>query len=493
MKKLLLAMIIMLTGCTNEVVEEIVEPEVETPTLSIKLNGPTVMNLELNARYVEKGAVLDKGEVLIEGEVNTRVLGEYILTYSDIDKSVEVKRTVHVVDTIKPSIKLKGSSKIDLIVGDVFKEPGYSMTDADKNTTMNVYGEVGTEVGTYTITYEAIDSSGNTSVRERVVNIIEKQDEALTYGVIPVSQKTEGVLLYHDAQKMVAVPYDEIPSLVRNNDDSPYVFKDTFIEIGENYGIDDYVIKDDGMLFAGAEYKRGEWYPVIVSYDSEGSVEWEYKLDKGSRLEALYGKGNFTVFYYWVYEEGAKTSSTMMTEVLDHNGNSVVKEELEPIIDVVVWDDYLSIIVSDQNSSSHYSSKFGDVGKSYGIDYHKVEGLYIWMVDEYEGKQYYVADTTEGTSVGILNENFTFTHLFKPSSEMYDVKEILAYNDTYMLIGSTSSGYGAYQYDSEGNVLDIHLIEMENPWNYESVIVEDELYMFVYDQREFEVYVFELE
>ena len=77
-------------------------------------------------------------------------------------------------DTTSPVISLQGGSLIAVEVGTVFEDPGATATD-------NIYGPVavsqsGTvsdEQGTYTITYTASDSAGNTSSLNRTVVVEE--------------------------------------------------------------------------------------------------------------------------------------------------------------------------------------------------------------------------------------------------------------------------------------------------------------------------------
>ena len=117
----------------------------------------------------------------ISGFVDNSVLGEYILTYTVTDSygniSNEVTRTVYVVDTVKPVLKLLAS--IDTIfVGEEYIIPSISMTDfqsVDLDVVIN--GTVDTSVvGEYVIEYVVTDSSGNTSSISRYVNVVEKEE-----------------------------------------------------------------------------------------------------------------------------------------------------------------------------------------------------------------------------------------------------------------------------------------------------------------------------
>ena len=143
----------------------------DTTAPSISINGDNPMNIVVGNDYIEEGAsVIDNsGETLsvsISGEVNSSKVGIYYIEYSAIDdsnNSVSVSRTVNVTDNQAPVITLEGESHIDVNQSSTFTDPGANATDNyDDNVTVEVNGTVDTEtVGTYTLTYTAVDSSGN--------------------------------------------------------------------------------------------------------------------------------------------------------------------------------------------------------------------------------------------------------------------------------------------------------------------------------------------
>ena len=77
-------------------------------------------------------------------------------------------------DTTSPVISLQGDSLIAVEVGTVFEDPGATATDnIDGPVAVSQSGTVSDEQGTYTITYTASDSAGNTSSLERTVVVEE--------------------------------------------------------------------------------------------------------------------------------------------------------------------------------------------------------------------------------------------------------------------------------------------------------------------------------
>ena len=78
------------------------------------------------------------------------------------------------VDTTPPVITLNGEASITLNVGDAYTEAGATATDViDGAVTVTTSGSVDVNtVGSYTITYKAVDSAGNEATVTRTVNVI---------------------------------------------------------------------------------------------------------------------------------------------------------------------------------------------------------------------------------------------------------------------------------------------------------------------------------
>jgi hypothetical protein len=141
----------------------------------ITLNGASSITLEVGSTYNELGATLtdnvDSGlSVNITGVVNTGVIGTYTITYTASDRAGNAAtprtRTIQVVDTTRPTIALNGSSNIILEQGQTYVEQGATVSDNyDQNLTAQISGSINTNtIGTYTITYNATDSSNNSAI-----------------------------------------------------------------------------------------------------------------------------------------------------------------------------------------------------------------------------------------------------------------------------------------------------------------------------------------
>ncbi len=78
-------------------------------------------------------------------------------------------------DTAAPTIQLKGAASVTLTVEDTYTDPGATATDAldgDLSAKITVANKVNTAViGSYTVTYNVTDTSGNSSQAERTVRV----------------------------------------------------------------------------------------------------------------------------------------------------------------------------------------------------------------------------------------------------------------------------------------------------------------------------------
>ena len=77
-------------------------------------------------------------------------------------------------DTTPPTITLVGEAEVVLVEGEPYEELGASAQDGvDGSVTVSIEGEVGSELGTYVVTYSASDRSGNTASTTRTVIVEE--------------------------------------------------------------------------------------------------------------------------------------------------------------------------------------------------------------------------------------------------------------------------------------------------------------------------------
>ena len=154
-------------------------------------NGESI-TWEVNTTYVDPGGVeandnYDTSFNIIKSEfVNTSLLGEgtvyFDLTDSSGNSADRLIRVVDIVDTTPPTITLSGSSTETIIRGDSFIDVGVIVSDNYDNSTQitiietirnsnnEIVSSVNTNViDTYTITYSAVDTSGNEVIQQNQV------------------------------------------------------------------------------------------------------------------------------------------------------------------------------------------------------------------------------------------------------------------------------------------------------------------------------------
>ena len=161
---------------------------------TITLLGSALTLVDVQTEYIEPGyTVTDNywsaGDVItkISGNVNTFVLGDYILTYQAIDASGNIsaiiQRTVRVVDRVAPTIELVGETSMAVQRWGKFIDPGISVHDNyyPDNSLIIHANESGTyenalTPGLFTYTYKVCDPSGNCSGEiTRLIYIYETQ------------------------------------------------------------------------------------------------------------------------------------------------------------------------------------------------------------------------------------------------------------------------------------------------------------------------------
>ncbi|MDF1555320.1 MAG: DUF5011 domain-containing protein [Deferrisomatales bacterium] len=150
----------------------------DTTPPALALNGQNPQHLEAGTVYAESGAtaadLVDgdlSGVVEIGGDpVDGGALGNYRVTYDVSDSrgnaAPTLTRAVTVADTTPPVITLLGDSPMQVEAGTAYLEPGATAEDGfegDLSLSVAVGGDAvdTANPGTYRITYDVADSSGN--------------------------------------------------------------------------------------------------------------------------------------------------------------------------------------------------------------------------------------------------------------------------------------------------------------------------------------------
>ena len=141
---------------------------------------PGVDVIEINTEFIDGGCLLYDGDrsfvMSAENEVDVTMLSDQIITYSYTlkDHVYRCYRGVKIIDQTPPSISLLPG--IDtIVVNGSHVDAGIQYSDNDSVVSVTQTSTVDTTtVGTYTITYTAIDPSGNQTTMIRVVEVIEE-------------------------------------------------------------------------------------------------------------------------------------------------------------------------------------------------------------------------------------------------------------------------------------------------------------------------------
>lgn len=150
------------------------------PGVQLKLNGEATQEVAAFSEYKDPGAVARRGkkdlteEIQVEGKVDVKKPGTYVLTYrlTHGSKEYTVERTVKVVDREAPKLTLKGKKKMTVSLESLYKEPGFTAKDrCDGKLTEKVSVEKTVEENVMTIRYTVQDKAGNQAEAKRVVTI----------------------------------------------------------------------------------------------------------------------------------------------------------------------------------------------------------------------------------------------------------------------------------------------------------------------------------
>ncbi|OCA84613.1 hypothetical protein A8L44_09430 [Bacillus sp. FJAT-27986] len=140
--------------------------------------GETINILEgISATDNNDGNLTSK--IKIEGSVNFKKAGTYMLTYSVTDQSgniTSISRKITVIDNVNPV--LLGVQDIAIPFGEKFDPlAGISASDnsdGDLSSSIRVNGSVNiNKAGSYALTYSVSDQSGNTVSNNRIVTVVD--------------------------------------------------------------------------------------------------------------------------------------------------------------------------------------------------------------------------------------------------------------------------------------------------------------------------------
>ena len=162
----------------------------------ITLTGDAVVSLEQATTYNDDGATASDnidgditGNIVTVNPVDVDTVGSYTVTYNVSDAAgnaaTQVTRTVNITaDATAPVITLIGNATVSVASGDTYTDDGATATD---NVDGDITGSIVTvnsvdtsTVGTYTVTYNVTDATGNVATEvTRTVNVLATADTTL--------------------------------------------------------------------------------------------------------------------------------------------------------------------------------------------------------------------------------------------------------------------------------------------------------------------------
>jgi Domain of unknown function (DUF5011) len=155
------------------------------PVITLLGNNTAIVQVEIP--YSDAGATafdnVDGAIIprMISNNVDVNIRGAYSVIYRATDSSGNIAtatRTVDVVDTIAPVISLNGANPLTIIQGNSYTEFGAVVTDNYDSgliATINSSAVNINNIGSYQVTYNVVDSSGNPAAQViRTVNVVSK-------------------------------------------------------------------------------------------------------------------------------------------------------------------------------------------------------------------------------------------------------------------------------------------------------------------------------
>nr|WP_211665116.1 immunoglobulin-like domain-containing protein [Leucothrix arctica] len=181
----------------------------------ISLVGETPLTIAHGSVYTDAGATATDNvdtEVTVEvtNTVDTNTVGSYEVIYAAKDAvgnvAISVTRTVLVTDQTEPVISLVGETPLTIAHGSVYNDAGATATDnVDTEVTVEVTDTVDTNtVGSYEVTYAAIDAAGNVATPVTRTVLVTDQT-APTITLLGESTVTVGYASYYNDEGVSVV------------------------------------------------------------------------------------------------------------------------------------------------------------------------------------------------------------------------------------------------------------------------------------------------
>lgn len=213
----------------------------------ILVNGDYIEYVNLGDEYREKGLNTKKEYIptyFLNGNevsnIDTSNFGTYMVKYYLKDNKT-INKTVIIIDKKSPSITVPDKQTITSAEAASFDlNEGVTATDNSGNVDITFKNTLSTIPGDYVITYEAIDSSNNKTIRKRLIKVISgiefnyKNNElTITY---PTSSKNtytykyslDGGNTFIDAERTTKITPNTKNIIAAVYEDGKYVMSNSF-------------------------------------------------------------------------------------------------------------------------------------------------------------------------------------------------------------------------------------------------------------------------
>lgn len=290
--------------------------------------------------------------VQADGNINYNKTGSYKIQYQvpTITGKYSFDQTVNVVDTVPPTITLKGDKTYNLSYSDKYKEPGYTVED---NSFEDLSDKVKTEKeqinnSEYNIVYSVEDSSGNTAIVKRKVYIVDDVPPTIN---LKGSSSTK-VLLNKKYTEKGATAEDEKDGDL--SDEIKISGKVNTSKVG-TYKIK-YTVSDK------TGNKAEKIRTVTVYKEQEKIKDKENKDDKKTTTST--NKGKNTGIIYLTFDDGP--SSSITPKILD----ILKKKNVKATFFILNYSSSLEYLVKREYNEGHsigihgYSHVYSEIYKS---------------------------------------------------------------------------------------------------------------------------------
>lgn len=307
-----------------EVIRKVIIKDTTPPVIT--LSGSSEIILVAGQTYVEQGATaLDNvdGDLttiinIDDSNVNTDVAGIYTITYNVNDSSgnsaKEVVRKIIVKkDTTPPVITLIGNDIINLSTGDKYTELGataFDTIDGELTTSIKIKNNVNTSIeGTYLVTYNVNDSSGN-SAKEIHRTVIVKSNEfdyCKSYGQSTEDEYIGKIVITDIESKFDLLTNSSIEGITSTGySNFTSSIKSVAVKKSRNYTL------TISPKWTAASFKEG--YTAWIDFNQNGIFEVEETILRKTPSESSSIIGRFVI------PENAKDGTTRMRISMKYNG-----------------------------------------------------------------------------------------------------------------------------------------------------------------------------